>query len=238
VDLKEVREAGDSLRAVDQELDSNLRERRHLDYQVTVALTAQAAEASRIVRGGLRHRVARSNYYRTKLVEQAQDLRERRIFGWQLYSDYIHRIYDPLLDTIKRIGERIESVEHKLSRADDLVDTDISLNIQRFGVPFVILGGIGIISEVMSNIFEEHRTLTFIIDILILAIAIFIVSVLLCLGISWRHMWVSRGKPTKASHSRRGNKISRATTTRAGSRRNSTDVRRKPGPFPNPRQRL
>lgn len=147
LDFESVRQAGDSLRRIDAELDDP---DQALDAATLSELQKWTADTERnIVRSGLRHRTVRSEYYKDRLDRLVKDLRITRLVGWQTYDEYILRVYDPPNAASKRILARLKSVEAKLSIADDRQQTRTTTKLTRAAIG---LGGLTALALVQTGL--------------------------------------------------------------------------------------
>nr|WP_321442134.1 DUF3422 family protein [uncultured Hyphomonas sp.] len=149
LELNRVRQAGDDLRRLDAMLD-RLRREDSVTFKALSRLWSIHARIERKVRGGLRHRIGRTAYYRRRLKQRITDLRIRRLAGWQTYDEYIQRIFDPIHDTYERIGIRMADVEGKLANADEAQETRSANNLGRVGAIFAGLTAFSLIAEALT----------------------------------------------------------------------------------------
>ncbi|MEL6323333.1 MAG: DUF3422 family protein, partial [Pseudomonadota bacterium] len=140
---------------------------RDIDQQVIKANLSQSfldekrqqIEAlSAKVRGGLHYRVARADYYWSTLLGRVQDLRVRRILGWQTYPEFLERVYAPQARSFERTGQELADVETRLARAEEVIETKTAGKLARAALAFAILTAVGLISDAFRILHGDKYT--------------------------------------------------------------------------------
>ncbi len=136
IDRAQMLEAAEELRAVLRQLE-DLNSRRATTLAQVRRITLQVETQTRRVRGGLRFRIARSEYYWSTLQDRIRTLRGRRIIGWQTYEEFIGRIFRPQVETYMRLRDELQRIEANIIEAEQLVTAKSTHQLQLMLVPFV-----------------------------------------------------------------------------------------------------
>lgn len=136
IDRAQLLEAAEELRAVLRRLE-DLNSRRATTLRQVKKITLQVETQTRRVRGGLRFRIARSEYYWSTLQDRIRNLRVRRIVGWQTYEEFIGRIFRPQVDSYMRLRDELQRIEANIIEAEQLVTAKSTHHLQILLVPFV-----------------------------------------------------------------------------------------------------
>ena len=149
-EMKQVRDAGDELRQIEAELNHLMSKSSFTDDDLAVLRKRHANAETRLVRGGLRHRIGRTTYYSQLLHQRVRDLRIRRLVGWQTYDEYIARVFEPQYDTYNRYGARSAAVERKLTDAGEVVENRTAARLNMIGAMFAGLAAVTLIAGALQ----------------------------------------------------------------------------------------
>ena len=112
-DFNDIRDAGDDMRRLDQEISAV---GDFVPADVLKSFRAKLDTASRMGRGGLMHRTGRSQHYAANLRNRIRELRIVRIIGWQPYDEFVQRNVEPQLSTLQRLGSRYRDLDDRVRR--------------------------------------------------------------------------------------------------------------------------
>ena len=126
-----LRRAGDALRRLDLEI-AKVGDRPKPEQ--LSKFRSELIKLGQAGRGGLLHRVGRSQHYAATLKSRIGELRIERIVGWQPYDEFVERNVEPQLNTLSRIGDRYTAINRALRAMAADVLTDENAKLQALSV--------------------------------------------------------------------------------------------------------
>lgn len=92
-------------------------------------LTALSAEIETLAAGAA-FRFGASGAYETIVAERIAMLREARLEGWQLFSEFMVRRFDPAMRTVHAAERRLEELAGRASRIANLLSTRVNVAVE------------------------------------------------------------------------------------------------------------
>lgn len=96
------------------------------DRRLLGRLTEYAAENERLLTG-LNFRLSASRAYHAIVRRAVADLREERIEGLQTLAEFLSRRLSPAMNTCEYVGNRMETLSKRLTRASDMLRTRVDI---------------------------------------------------------------------------------------------------------------
>ncbi|EKV31956.1 hypothetical protein C882_3020 [Caenispirillum salinarum AK4] len=96
------------------------------DRRLLGRLTEYAAETERLL-AALNFRLSASRAYHAIVRRAVADLREERIEGLQTFAEFLARRLSPAMNTCEYVGERMETLSKRLTRAGDMLRTRVDI---------------------------------------------------------------------------------------------------------------
>ena len=134
-------------------LDSQLVKRIKDDEIDLAFLSERRTDLGKIkfgVPGGIQNRILQNEIYWDTLQKGIDDLREVRIRGWQTYSEFVRRNYEPQINSFSRTQDRLNSVDDRLGNARHIIDTRIARNISSTIMFGVLIGSALLTANLLS----------------------------------------------------------------------------------------
>jgi hypothetical protein len=118
LDHRSLLKASTRIRTLGNLVDKYLRDKQGTldDLQLREALIQMNEIASSNIPGGLIHRINRSRLYSTTFRQAMEDMRAKRIEGWQSYEAFFRRNLYPMFEQISQIGHRYAALADRINR--------------------------------------------------------------------------------------------------------------------------
>jgi hypothetical protein len=160
--LKDLKNVSKALRKIGNSLDQYVEGNGNnpiLPMKYIKSVNLSPSQISLISDGSLLYRIEQSRYYSGTFKDQIQDLRIKRIEGYQSYDQFIRRNVYQLFAKIDQIGRRYEALSKRIERWIIMSEADTSRklldNAENFATIFLVYYG-GVIIEKNWYLINEY----------------------------------------------------------------------------------